>query len=378
MGISIVDIGLPDFNLMLGGDLISFGIIISIFSITQAFFQFPFAAASDKLGRRHVILIGILIYIIGTFLCYFAQNIVQLVIFRAIQGAGAYTSILQAIIGDIFPKDQHGKGMGLYSLSMNIGYFGGIILGGYISTFLGFRSIFLVNGIIVSVSSIFLFSILKDKNQEPRLGPKGRNSQKMGLNLTNIKTLITEPQYITAVTLNCVRWFLFGGIVAYLIWVLEIHFEVSPINTSYLLIVIVAIYVCFVLISSRILDSKGPRKVMLIGHLIVLFFGITFFIDDLANNLLIFLIVVIFIGIGLALFDPAGNTLLLKVIEDIDPELKGTGIGFNNSIGFFMGAIAPVIISSIGEVNVFFPFYMIMVLMSISLMIILFLVRKTY
>ena len=117
---------------------------------------------------------------------------------------------------------------------------------------------------------------------------------------------------------------------------------------------------------------------MMSGQIIVMIFGIPFFFHALVLNLTVFLIVVSFIGIGIALFDPAGNTLLLEVIEDIEPELKGTGIGFNNAIGFFCGAIAPMIMSPLGEFDIFAPFYIIFGLMIVSVIITLILVDKKY
>lgn len=377
LGMSIVDIGLPSFVISLAGSLTSFGIVIGIFSVTQSIFQFPFSAASDKFGRRKIVFIGIMIYIIGTFLCFLAQNIIQLIIFRAIQGMGAYTSILQAIIGDIYNKDQHGKGMGYYSLAMNIGYFGGIVVGGYIASYLGFRSIFSISGSLIIIVAILLFVVLKDRTESVKeISPRNTTqAKKLSFNIKNVKVLLRNHQYIITVSLNSVRWFLFGGIVAYLIWVLQVQFVLNEVETSYILIFIVALYVVFVFISSRILDHQGPRKLMIIGQIIVIFFGIPFFIGNLVYNLIIFLIICCFIGIGIALFDPAGNTLLLNVIEDINPDLKGSGIGFNNAFGFFIGAIAPIVISAIGEIQVFYPFYLIMGLMLISLIITIKLVK---
>ena len=98
MGMTMISIGLPTFVESVAGSLTSYGIIIGAFSLTQCIFQFPFAAASDKFGRRKVVLIGMLIYLLGTFLCFTAQNVIQMIIFRAIQGIGAYTSILQALV----------------------------------------------------------------------------------------------------------------------------------------------------------------------------------------------------------------------------------------------------------------------------------------
>jgi len=378
MGMSIVQIGLPSFVENLGGSLTSYGIIIGIFSVTQSILQYPYAAVSDKLGRRKVVLFGMLIYLLGTFLCFTAQDVIQLAIYRAIQGAGAYTSILQAIIGDIYKKDQHSKGMGFYSLSMNLGYFLGFIIGGFVASFFGFRSIFLVSGFLICFSIVFIFFVLKDDNTPEK---SDNQDKSMDFNITNIKILLKERQYISTLILNSMRWFLFGFITAYLIWVLQDNvqgFGLDEITSSYLMLAIMAIYVVFIFISSKLLNRYGPRKLMLVGQILVMVFGIAFFFPNFVLNLPVFLIVVSSLGIGIALFDPAGNTLLLEVIEDIQPNLKGSGIGFTNAIGLFCGAIAPMIMSPLGEIDIFSPFYVVFGLMIFSLIITRFLVDKKY
>jgi len=378
MGMSIVQIGLPSFVESLAGSLTSYGIIIGIFSVTQSLLQYPYAALSDKLGRRRVVLFGMLIYLLGTFLCFTAQDVIQLIIYRAIQGAGAYTSILQAIVGDVYKKDQHSKGMGYYSLYMNVGYFLGFIIGGFVASFLGFRSIFLISGFLIIVSIIFVFFVFKEENITESIEDEDK---RLEFNMNNIKILLKERQYIFSLLLNCVRWFLFGFITAYLIWVLQDNvrgFGLDEIISSYMMLVILALYVVFIFISSKLLNRYGPRKLMMIGQTLVMVFGIAFFFPDFVLNLPIFLIVVSTLGIGIALFDPAGNTLLLEVIEDIQPDLKGSGIGFNNAIGFFCGAIAPMIMSPLGEIDIFSPFYVVLGLMIFSLIISKFLVDKKY
>ena len=378
MGLSIIQIGLPSFVESLAGSLTSYGIIIGIFSVTQSILQYPYAALSDKLGRRKVVLFGMLIYLIGTFLCFIAQDIIQLAIYRAIQGAGAYTSILQATIGDIYKKDQHSKGMGFYSLSMNLGYFLGFIIGGFVASFFGFRSIFLISGFLICFSIVFIFFVLKDENKPEK---SENQDESMDFNITNIKILLKERQYIFTLILNSMRWFLFGFITAYLIWVFQDNvngFGLGEVISSYLMLAIMAIYVVFIFISSKLLNRYGPRKLMIVGQILVMVFGIAFFFPDFVLNLPVFLIVVSSLGIGIALFDPAGNTLLLEVIEDIQPNLKGSGIGFTNAIGLFCGAIAPMIMSPLGEIEILFPFYVVFGLMIISLIITRFLVDKKY
>ena len=378
MGLSIIQIGLPSFVESLAGSLTSYGIIIGIFSVTQSILQYPYAAVSDKLGRRKVVLFGMFIYLLGTFLCFTAQDVIQLAIYRAIQGAGAYTSILQAIIGDIYKKDQHGKGMGYYSLYMNVGFFLGFIIGGFVSSLFGFRSIFLISGFLICFSIVFIFFVLKDDNKAEKSENQDKN---MDFNITNIKILLKERQYIFTLILNSMRWFLFGFITAYLIWVLQENvngFGLDEVTSSYLMLAVMAIYVVFIFIASKLLNRYGPRKLMMVGQIIAMLFGIPFFFADFVLNLPIFFIVVSFLAIGIALFDPAGITLLLEVIEDIQPKLKGSGIGFNNAIGLFCGAIAPMIMSPLGEIEILFPFYVVFGLMIVSLTITKFLVDKKY
>ena len=378
MGMSIIQIGLPSFVESLAGSLTSYGIIIGIFSVTQSILQYPYAALSDKLGRRRVVLFGMFIYLLGTFLCFTAQDVIQLIIYRAIQGAGAYTSILQAIVGDVYKKDQHSKGMGYYSLYMNVGYFLGFLIGGFVASFLGFRSIFLITGFLICFSILFIFFVFKEENKTESIEDQDK---RLEFNINNIKILLKERQYIFSLLLNCVRWFLFGFITAYLIWVLQHNvrgFGLDEIISSYVMLIILALYVLFIFIASKLLNRYGPRKLMMIGQAIVMVFGIAFFFHDFVLNLPIFLIVVSSLGIGIALFDPAGNTLLLEVIEDIQPDLKGSGIGFNNAIGFFCGAVAPMIMSPLGEFDIFAPFYVVFGLMIFSLIISKFLVDKKY
>ena len=69
---------------------------------------------------------------------------------------------------------------------------------------------------------------------------------------------------------------------------------------------------------------------------------------------------------------------MLEVIEDIRPDLKGSGIGFGNTIGFFFMAIAPMIMSPLGQFNIIFPFYAVFGLMLIALITSIFLIDKKY
>ncbi len=363
-GISIIQIGLPSFILNLAGSLISYGLVIGIFNITQAIFQFPISSLSDKYGRRTLVLIGMVVYIIGTLLCFIATDIVQLLIFRAIQGAGAYSSILQAVVGDTYRKEEQGKGMALYSLTISLGYFVGTAGGGYFTFYFGFRSVFLITAILTLISAILILIFLKSpKKQEIMENAEDLIKPKITNKLEEIKLLIKDPQYQYAVILNCIRWFFFSAIIAYLIWVLQVHFQLNTIETSYLLIINIAIYTVFLLLAGRFVDKYGAKIMISLSQLAIILFGFLFVSVSLTDNLFIFIIATLLNALFFGVIQTGANTLLLQKISENNAELKGAGLGFANAIGFVFSAIGPIVLSVLGEIDLYLPYYFIMIVM---------------
>ena len=142
-------------------------------------------------------------------------------------------------------------------------------------------------------------------------------------------------------------------------WVFEIYWGLSEIETSYLLVFIVATYISFVLFSGSLVDKFSAKKIILIGQLLIMSMGVLVILVVITNSLTIFIISSVIAGIGFALYQTAGNTQLLRIIDETHPELKGSGFGFNNTVGFLFSALGPVIISYIGEISLFYSFYVI-------------------
>jgi MFS family permease len=367
--ISIIDIGLPSFVIQLAGTLSAYGIVVGVFNLSQSIFQFPISILSDKkMGRKNMIVISIIIYSIGTFLCYTAQDIIQLILFRAMQGIGAYSAIIQAMIADNYRKEkEYGKGMALYSFSITIGFVGGFIIGGYISYYFGARSIFLIAGILSIISLVIIFILLKDpqKSFSKRFD---NNFDELGKNikLSDIKIVLKENQFRFIILINMFRWFLFFGVYPYIIWVIQVYYELNQVQSTYVLILIVFLYATFIVVGGLLADRIGHKKTMILGQLIIISFGFLFF---LASGLIIFLIVSISVSVGFAMLETAGNAYLSRVLEETHPDLKGTGFGFNNALGFFFSAIGPIFICSLGEIQVFLPFYVVSIIIIVAFLV---------
>ena len=112
---------------MPGGDNTALvGMAIGAYGLTQAFLQIPFGAASDRFGRKPVIVVGLLLFVIGSVVAAMAQDVQTVVVGRVLQGAGAISAAVTALAADL-TRDQHrtkvmamiGSSIGLvFALSM--------------------------------------------------------------------------------------------------------------------------------------------------------------------------------------------------------------------------------------------------------------------
>jgi EmrB/QacA subfamily drug resistance transporter len=114
---------------------------------------------SDLYGRKPILLIGIGIFLLGSFLCGFANSAAFLIIARAIQGLGSaalFTSAL-SIISDMFPPAERGKYSGLFGAVFGLSSVVGPLVGGFLTDNISWQSNFYVN---LPVGAIALFFII--------------------------------------------------------------------------------------------------------------------------------------------------------------------------------------------------------------------------
>jgi EmrB/QacA subfamily drug resistance transporter len=102
---------------------------------------------ADQYGRRPMVFTALVLFLAGSVLCGFAQDMTQLIVFRAVQGlgAGGFMPLAQIIIGDIVPPEQRARRQGSIALVFAVASVLGPVLGGVVTDLLSWHWIFLIN-----------------------------------------------------------------------------------------------------------------------------------------------------------------------------------------------------------------------------------------
>src|SRR3989304_7965711 len=125
------------------------GLIVAVSTITGIFVKLPSGIAADIVGRRVVLLAGVLIFSLMPFVYLFIHQIWQLILVRPIHGLATalFAPVAMAIVADLYPSNR-GEYLGWYSSSTQVGKLLGPMAGGYLLGLAGFSYAFAVCGLI--------------------------------------------------------------------------------------------------------------------------------------------------------------------------------------------------------------------------------------
>ncbi|MDB5186385.1 MAG: transporter [Candidatus Saccharibacteria bacterium] len=134
--------------------------VATSYLLTSAVVTPLYGKISDLLGRKKVFLFAIIVFLIGSILCGAAQNMMQLVIFRAIQGigAGGLMALVFTIVGDVVSPRERGKYMGYFGAVWGLSSVAGPLLGGFLTESLSWRWVFYVN---IPLGALALYTVIQ-------------------------------------------------------------------------------------------------------------------------------------------------------------------------------------------------------------------------
>ncbi|MFT5451279.1 MAG: MFS family permease [Enterobacterales bacterium] len=118
------------------------GLSIGIYGLGQAILQIPFGYLSDRIGRKPVIIIGLLIFALGSLVAASAESVWMLIFGRALQGAGAIASTLMALAADLSRPELRSKMMAVIGATIGASFIMALIAGPWLSGIVGIEGLF--------------------------------------------------------------------------------------------------------------------------------------------------------------------------------------------------------------------------------------------
>jgi MFS family permease len=175
-----------------GSDHTMVGLALGAYGLTQAMLQLPFGMASDRFGRKRIIYIGLILFAIGSFVAANANTIETIIIGRIIQGAGAISAAVTALLADSTREEHRTHAMAMIGGTIGLTFAASLVLGPALYQYIGMHGIFMLTAVL----SLTAMAVVKwyipdpmhsqfhlDAEASPaKLGEVMRNTQLLRLN----------------------------------------------------------------------------------------------------------------------------------------------------------------------------------------------------
>lgn len=162
------------------------GLAMGIYGLSQALFQVPFGTLSDRIGRRPVIMIGLLLFILGSLVAAFAHSILLMLIGRTLQGMGAVGSTILALMADLTREAQRTKAMALAGMTIGLSFAIGLLVGPFLVQWVSVNGLFMFAGAFSLLAMALLYGMVPTS-------PKTHRHQGAQPGWASVRALLISP-----------------------------------------------------------------------------------------------------------------------------------------------------------------------------------------
>jgi MFS family permease len=136
---------------MIGASPLMIGLALGAYGATQALLQIPLGWLSDRIGRKPVILGGLMLFAVGSIVAAFADSVQVIVLGRALQGAGAISGSVMALAADLTSEEQRTKAMAVIGISIGLSFALALIFGPLLAAWGGLSAVFGMTAVLAVV-----------------------------------------------------------------------------------------------------------------------------------------------------------------------------------------------------------------------------------
>ncbi len=165
------------------------GLAIGAYGLTQAILQIPMGLLSDKIGRKPVIIGGLIVFCAGSIVAAMSDTIYGVVFGRALQGMGAIASATLALAADLSREEQRPKVMATIGMFIGLSFAAAMVLGPLVSEYFGLAGLFYLTAILALIGMALIVFVVPDSINS---APKGDHVAAPN----KIKALVKQPQLL--------------------------------------------------------------------------------------------------------------------------------------------------------------------------------------
>ena len=129
-----------------GEDPLLLGLAMGIYGLTQGLLQLPFGMASDRFGRKRVIVLGLIVFALGSFWAAAATDLTHLLLGRSLQGAGAVSAAVTAMLADLTRDEVRTRAMAWLGSSIALMFALSLVVAPVLTVWIGFSGLFWLTG----------------------------------------------------------------------------------------------------------------------------------------------------------------------------------------------------------------------------------------
>ncbi len=157
-----------------GDDPALVGLAMGIYGLTQGLLQIPFGVASDRFGRKRVIIIGLVIFALGSFLAAAASDLPTLLVGRSLQGAGAISAAVTALLADLTRDQVRTKAMALVGASIGLMFALSLVAAPPLAAAIGLSGLFVLTGVLACAAIAVVIWVVPAEPLEHKHLPRGK------------------------------------------------------------------------------------------------------------------------------------------------------------------------------------------------------------